>query len=143
MTGSLKSRTTRSQKMKKKNPNSPPSGPKDDADNELSDGDSASEFSDDDDELFKPKVQNDPPKAPKVTEDLIDTEVDNAEEEDDEDTTAVTVTKKTSFADELANKLGGNVASGIYRRSLDVKEDQKPSVQLLKNPLYLPVLTQM
>ena len=43
----------------------PPSGPKHDADNELSEVDSDSEFSDDD-ELFKPKVQNDPPKAPKV-----------------------------------------------------------------------------
>ena len=83
----------------------------------LSDGESVSEFSDDEDDLFKPKVQNDRPKA---------------EEEDNEGTTAVTVTKKNSFADELTNKLGGNVTSGLYRQSLDVKEDQKPSVSTFK-----------
>merc|ERR1711874_645002 len=112
----------------------PPSGPKHDADSELSEVDSDSEFSDDD-ELFKPKVQNDPPKAPKVPEDRSDTEYGNAEEEDDpNESMAVTVTKKTSFADELASKLGGNVsvASGTNKQSLDDKEDQKPPASALK-----------
>ena len=113
-------------------PPTSPSGPKHDADNEFSEGDSVSEFSDDDDDLFKPKVQNDPPKAPKITDDRIDSEVDNAEEEDDEDAASITVTKKTSFADELANKLGGNVASGTNKQSLNVKEDQKPAVSALQ-----------
>jgi len=117
-----------------KTPTFPPSGPKHDADNELSDGDSVSEFSDDD-ELFKPKVQNDPPKAPKVAEDQSDTEDDKAEEEDDnKESTAVTETKKTSFADELAVKLGGNisVAPGTKKQSFDDKEDQKPPASALK-----------
>ena len=116
-----------------KTPTFPVSGPKHDADNELSDGDSVSEFSDDDDELFKPKVQNEPPKVPKVTEDKIDTEDDLAEEEeDDNESPAVTGTKKTSFADELAVKLGGNVASETRNESLDAKKDQKPPVSALK-----------
>ena len=117
-----------------KSPTFPLSGPKHDADNELSDGDSVSEFSDDD-ELFKPKVQTDPPKAPKVPEDRSDTEDDKTEEKDDtKESPAVTVTKKTSFADELAVKLGGNisVASGGKKQSFDDGEDQKPPTSALE-----------
>jgi len=64
-----------------------------------------------------------------------DTEDDKAEEEDDrKESSVVTETKKTSFADELAVKLGGNisVAPGTKKQSFDDKEDQKPPASALK-----------
>merc|ERR1712066_919706 len=114
---------------------SPP--PKNDADNELSDGDTDSEFSDDDDDdLFKPKIQKDSPKAPTIVAEKSDEEEeeDNDKDEDDQVSTDIRVVKKTSFADELALKIGGK-GSGSSKPKFDTeaeevkpRKDDKPSV---------------
>merc|ERR1712066_575740 len=118
---------------------SPP--PKNDADNELSDGDTDSEFSDDDDDdLFKPKIQKDTPKAPTIVAEKSDKEEeeDNDKDEDDQVSTDIRVVKKTSFADELALKIGGK-GSGSSKPKFDTeaeevkpRKDDKPSVPTSK-----------
>ena len=119
---------------------SPPRPIKDDADNEQSDRDTASEFSDDDD-LFRPKIQSDLHETQHlVDKDNFDEEDGNMKEEADQDSTDVKVIKKTSFADELALKLGGSSAPTatnnpkleVVEKKVDRREDENPSARVNK-----------
>ena len=118
------------------NISSPSLGPLNDADRESSDGDSASEYSDDDDELFRPKTQLDSPKTRVIDEDKSADAESIGREEIDEVVAEneLPVPKKTSFADELALKLGGSSISKtqvkpkseIHQEEQEDREDQTP-----------------